>query len=272
MAGKKTVIESEQNLTDIGAVITINPPENVTSMPTSPTMPTGIPTSPTTTTSTSSYSTTPTTSLPSSTTPTTTTETVIFNDTFEGTMNPAWLWVDPDSDATYDLTARPGYLRITVPDGNDLAGVVNYGAPRLLVPQYADFIMETAFEYNPAETYQGAGLVVWQDEDTFSRFEFGYGGMGGLAKNVSFLKQESGGLSVVNTADLPEATAKVEMRLQRKGNQFTAWYRLSNGSWQEIGTTELELYPVVQIGITQIAVYGPSTIPADFDYFKLSLK
>jgi len=51
MAGEKTVMDSEQNLTDIGANITINQPEGAMQVPTgTPTLPTGIPTLPSTTT------------------------------------------------------------------------------------------------------------------------------------------------------------------------------------------------------------------------------
>jgi hypothetical protein len=47
VAGETTVMEAEQNLTDIGAAITIKPPEGAMQIPTGiPTFPTGIPTIP----------------------------------------------------------------------------------------------------------------------------------------------------------------------------------------------------------------------------------
>ena len=140
--------------------------------------------------------------------PTTTTPptggTPTFTDNFQGAWNSKWVWTDPNNDVTYSFTAHTGFLRLTVPEDNDLAGVTNYDAPRLLVPQKGDFTLETLVEFDPQETYQGAGLLVWQDENSFLRLEFGYGGMGGGAKNVVFVKQEEGGLGLVGSVDLPD--------------------------------------------------------------------
>ncbi len=273
MAGEKTVMDMEQNLTDIGAAITINPPEGATQVPTGiPTIPTGIPTSiPTTTTTPPTTTNTPPTTT--STSPTTTTPptgaTPTFADNFQGTWNDDWGWTDPNNDVTYSLTARSGFLRLTVPGDNDLAGVANYDAPRLLVPQNGNFTMETLVEFDPQETYQGAGLLVWQDENTFLRLEFGYGGMGGIEKNAVFVKQEEGGLGLVGSIDLSASLNRLELRLQRTGDQFSAWYREVGGTWQEIGSTELNLASTIDVGIIQVTQYTTSEISADFDYFKV---
>jgi len=267
MAGEKTVMDMEQNLTDIGAAITINPPEGATQVPTGiPTIPTGIPTSiPTTATTPPATMTT----SPTITTPPSTGETPSFNDNFQGTWNDDWGWTDPNNDVTYSLTARSGFLRLTVPGDNDLAGVANYDAPRLLIPQSGDFTIESLVEFDPQETYQGAGLLVWQDENTFLRLEFGYGGMGGIEKNAVFVKQEEGGLGLVGSIDLSATLNRLELRLQRTGDQFSAWYREVGGTWQEIGSTELNLASTIDVGIIQVTQYTTSEISADFDYFKV---
>jgi regulation of enolase protein 1 (concanavalin A-like superfamily) len=267
MAGEKTVMDMEQNLTDIGAAITINPPEGATQVPTGiPTIPTGIPTSIPTTATTPPATTT---TSPTITTPPSTGETPSFNDNFQGTWNDDWGWTDPNNDVTYSLTARSGFLRLTVPGDNDLAGVANYDAPRLLVPQSGDFTIESLVEFNPTETYQGAGLLVWQDENTFLRLEFGYGGMGGIEKNAVFVKQEEGGLGLVGSIDLSATLNRLELRLQRTGDQFSAWYREVGGTWQEIGSTELNLASTIDVGIIQVTQYTTSEISADYDYFKV---
>jgi regulation of enolase protein 1 (concanavalin A-like superfamily) len=266
MAGEKTVMDSEQNLTDIGAAITINPPEGATQIPTgTPTIPTGIPTTTPTTTPPLTTTTIP----PTTTTPTSTVVSPAFNDNFQDNWNADWVWLDPNTDVTYSLTARSGFLRLTVPGENDLAGVANYDAPRLLMSQNGNFTIETLVEFDPQETYQGSGLLVWQDQDTFLRLEFGYGGMGGEEKNAVFVKQEEGGLSLVGSIDLPATLKSIELRLQRNGNQFTGWYREVGGAWHEIGSTELILTPTVDIGIAQVTQYTSSEISADFDYFKV---
>jgi hypothetical protein len=76
---------------------------------------------------------------------------------------------------------------------------------------------------NSKEVYQGAGLLVWQNEDTFLRFEFGFSGMGGPEKNAALLKHEEGSLGLVNYTDLQGATETIELRLQPNVNQFKAW-------------------------------------------------
>jgi regulation of enolase protein 1 (concanavalin A-like superfamily) len=263
MAVEKTVIDSEQNLTDIGAAITINPPEGAVQVPTGiPASPSGTPKPPATTKTTTAP---PTTTV----TPSATGGTPIFNDSFQTAWNSKWVWTDPNNDATHSLTARNGFLRLTVPEDNDLAGGINYDAPRLLVPQNGNFLLETLVEFDPKEYYQGAGLLVWQDEDAFLRLEFGFGGMGGGDKNVVFVKQEDGGLGLVDGVDLPAALKRIELRLQRNVNQYTAWYREVGGVWQTIGSTELSFNPSVNVGIAQITQYTSSKISADFDYFRV---
>jgi regulation of enolase protein 1 (concanavalin A-like superfamily) len=244
---EKTVAETEQNLTDIGAAITINPPDGAfvpsTSTPTTTTTP------------------------PATTTPAG--GTLTLSDDFQGSWNSAWTWIDPNSDVTHDFTANSGFLRLTVPEDNDLAAEVNYDAPRLLISKNGDFTIETKIEFNPQETYQGAGLLIWQDENTFMRLEFGYGGMGGVAKNVVFCVQEFGVLGVVSALDLPDTLTSIELRMQREGNQFRAWYRQAGGTWQEVGSTERSLSSTVNIGITQINQYTTTEISSDFDYVKV---
>jgi regulation of enolase protein 1 (concanavalin A-like superfamily) len=283
-SGQKSLIESEQNLTDIGASITIKPPEDAVQIPTMPTIPTGLPTGPATTTEVAAPDETETTSAPPDETETGTlppdeTETTTspadgelsaFEDDFQGELDPRWSWTDPNDDAPYSLTARVGFLRIIAPDGNDLGAATNYDAPRLLLPRSGDFIVETALEFDPQIHYQGAGLLVWQDEDTFLRLEYGFGGLGGEAKNVVFCLQESGALSLVTSFDLPGITSSIGLRIKRDGDEFTAWYRQQGRGWTEMGSTGIAMAPTVEVGIAQVNQYTTLEIPADFDSFNIS--
>lgn len=243
---EKTVLESDQNLTDIGAAIDISAPDSAMTIPTSSTTATG-----------------------STTAANPSTGTLLFTDNFQSAWDSRWEWLDPNNDAAYGFTAHAGFLRLTVPQDNDLAGVANYDAPRLLMQQNGDFALETLIEFDPREYYQGAGLLVWQDADTFLRLEFGFGGMGGEDKNVVFVKQEEGNLDFVGSIDLPESTKSIELRLRRHGDEHTAWYRLNGGAWQMIGSCEIDLMDTVQVGIVQVTQYTTSEISADFDYFKV---
>jgi regulation of enolase protein 1 (concanavalin A-like superfamily) len=274
-SGKKSVVESEQNLTDIGAAITINPPQEVAEMPGTPSLPTGLPSQPPVTTTVPppvTRTTSPT--APAITTPMVTTPPAstggkpVFSDEFSQAQDSRWVWTDPSDDAALSLTARSGFLRLTVPDGNDLAGFNNYDAPRLLIPRKGNFTIETLVEFDPQEDYQGAGILVWQNEHDFLRLEFGFGGLGGGEKSLSFLEQRDGELGLVDKLELPDGLKRIELRLKREGDQFSAWCRQAGGDWQEAGSTQLDLASTVEVGITQV-VASPSEISADFDYFRL---
>jgi regulation of enolase protein 1 (concanavalin A-like superfamily) len=265
VGGNATMMEVEQNLTDIGASITISPPEGVQQIPGMSTPPSGMTTKPGANTTTSSKSST------SSTTQTTNQSgnNPVFADSFDGDLNTKWKWIDPNDDSVYDLTSHSGFLHMTVPDGNDLAWAANYDAPRLLVPQKGDFRIETLVEFDPTDSYQGAGLLVWQDENTFLRLEFGYGGMANEGKNIAFLIQEEGSLGLVDSLVLSETTKKVELRIVREGNEYRAGYRIPGGSWKDISSTELKTASTVDVGIVQITQYTSNEKSADFDYFKI---
>ncbi len=73
----------------------------------------------------------------------------------------AWKWIDPGNDSTYSLTSRLGFIRISTPNGNDLAPFTNMTAPRLLQPISGNFDIRTLVEFYPQVNYQGAGLLVW---------------------------------------------------------------------------------------------------------------
>jgi regulation of enolase protein 1 (concanavalin A-like superfamily) len=280
-SGNKMVVESEQNLTDIGANITINPPESVMTPPTG--LPTGLPTSVPTIPSTTPTSSTSTTTTPTATTTTTTTTTTVtttppaegtpvFGDDFQDELNPAWTWTDPNDDATYDLAARPGWIRFTVPDNNDLANATNYDAPRLLIPWEGDFTIETVVEFDPQLEYQGAGILVWDGEGNFLRYEFGFGGLGGEEKNIAVLTQQDYFLGIGTSYPLPSIATHMTLWLTRKGNRFYASYQQQNRPKANFGGSfvDLTLNSAVQVGIVQISQYNTYTLSADFDYFKIT--
>jgi regulation of enolase protein 1 (concanavalin A-like superfamily) len=258
MDSGKTVMDTETNLTDIGAAITINPPDDAFTPPTTTGLPTTTTTHITTTSTTTTYVTT-----------TTTGEPPAFSDDFNGGWDSAWAWTDPNSDVTRQTGTHPGFLRLIVPDGNDLDENTNYDAPRLLVARDGDFTIETRIEFDPQEHYQGAGLLIWQDEDTFLRFEFGYGGMGGAAKNVVFVAQEISALSYIGSVDLPDTQTSIELRLERVGYVFTASYKDADGNWQPVGYKYFTLSSTVSVGIVQINQFTSTSGTADFDWVRI---
>ncbi|MDW8318227.1 MAG: DUF1349 domain-containing protein [Anaerolineae bacterium] len=191
-----------------------------------------------------------------------------FSDEFDGALSHQWRWTDPNDDATHSVTARPGYLLISAPAGNDLHPNFNYDAPRLLQLVEGDFEVETALEFSPRRSYQGAGILVWQDLDNFARLEMGYYED---RRVILFDKEEVGWYQhVTPPAAHPVAADLVELKLRRYGNRLSAWWRWPGGHWQAVGSTTLRLRRQVWVGLALIAEHHAPQTTAYFDKFRVS--
>ncbi|MBI5030430.1 MAG: DUF1349 domain-containing protein [Chloroflexi bacterium] len=267
--GETTYFEHE--LYDINSTITIKPPDNVTQLP-------GLPTSPATKPTVAAQPTvarTPTAKpgAPTSTPqPTVATGTALFADEFASTtLNPKWVWQDRWEDAQYDLQARSGFIRITAPTGNDLWGSTNFDGPFLAQPINGNFIVETAVEFAPAEDFQGAGILIYQDDDNLVRVERAFGGTGGGEGGIHLSVIRDGVGETITGYDQASTSAKkVELRVQRIGNQITAWWREPGKTWQSLDSVSVQLNATVQVGIVTLAEWGVSDSVADFDYVRIS--
>jgi hypothetical protein len=127
-------------------------------------------------------------------------------DEFSATLGEWWLWQDPDDDCQKELA--DGSLRITVPTtGNDLSTETNFGAPRLLMLVNGDFVALTKVTVNPTADYQGAGILIWQDNPHYLTFE---------------RAQTSTGQAITCPAGEAEYDgATVYLRLSRQGDDFS---------------------------------------------------
>ena len=196
-----------------------------------------------------------------------------FSDEFNATLDPQWSFVDPNADATQSVAARAGYLRMAAPTGNDLYPVTNYNAPRLLQRVAGDFAIETHIEVAPAFRYQGAGLLIWQDDNNFLRLERGYGGVDDIngTSGVRFDKEENGVYDAVTpTSQRPTTVTNLELKIQRNGNRFMAWWREPGEAWEYVGGTDVELNAELSVGLTLIAAGAVPQTTADYDYFHIT--
>lgn len=195
-----------------------------------------------------------------------------FSDEFNTTLDPQWSFVDPNADATQSVAARSGYLRMTAPTGNDLYPVTNYNAPRLLQRVAGDFAIETHIEFAPAQGYQGAGLLVWQDDNNFLRLERGNAGIESPDVSGIRLDIEQNGVydAVAPTSQRPTPTTNFELRLQRNGSRFMGWWREPGQAWDYIGGTDTAFNDELLIGLALISEYGVTQTTADYDYFHIT--
>ncbi len=281
-AGETTYVERE--LYDVNTAIAINPPQESTSLAGGPTpkatrvsVPTAAASPPIKTTATKTR--TPT--RPAGTavkSPTATRQptassagTTLFRDDFSATaLGTKWTWQDRWDDAHYDLAARPGFLRMVVPTSNDLSPWTNFDGPYLLQPVDGGWTMTTAVEFVPVQQFQGAGLLVYVDDDHLVRLERAAGGTG-IENGVHLSVIRDGEFETAAAVEeIPAAIKRIELRLQRQGNRFTASWREAGKTWQSVGTTEIELATTVQVGIAALCEFDAPDVTADFDSFDIS--
>src|SRR5579885_324390 len=104
-----------------------------------------------------------------------------FSGAFQDRLDTRWQFVNPTGHGIWQIDPQ-GSLSITAPRGSDLNSSPDHGhnlnAPRLLQSITGDFTIQThlqvhftAKNFQSATPFQSAGLLLWQDEHTFLRFE-----------------------------------------------------------------------------------------------------
>jgi serine/threonine protein kinase/regulation of enolase protein 1 (concanavalin A-like superfamily) len=194
-----------------------------------------------------------------------------FKDQFnEPALNSTWLW-DAGNMGMYKQTNQG--LAMTSPPGTDLRAW-NMAAPRVLRPLSGNFTVSVLTTFMPMKSYQGAGIVLWQDEKNFIRLEHGYAHANGVTYEYS-LKGKYIRIADTfrdnNPARLLPGVTSVELRLQRHGNTFSAWMRQSGNNWQHINDSQIPFSANLTVGL--LVVNTPPTsspITATFSNFQMS--
>jgi regulation of enolase protein 1 (concanavalin A-like superfamily) len=189
---------------------------------------------------------------------------------FEPNSLPAgWRWLDPDN--KYNPTpynTNAGVLHIDVPTGKDLYGETRT-APQLLKAIAGDFEIETRVRFNPKDNYQGAGLLVFRNDTNYLRLERGFGGVGSDKNGIRLDKREDEVYEPIATPDkFPTDAKEVDLKIRRTGREFTAFWRLPDGEWKEVGKYSTSYPETVQVGL--IACNTAEEIPVEFAYINLT--
>lgn len=195
-------------------------------------------------------------------------EAIVFD---AGGFPAGWQWIDPKGDAKADLKSKPGSLRVACTDGNDLASFTNLDAPRLLRNIRGDFELEVTLEFQPKISYQGAGLLIWEDSRSFLRLERACGGVGGGAGGVRFDRQEYGNFAAVaGTVAHPTEAPIVELKIKRVGRRFQGFWREPGKEWQSVGTADTTIATNVQVGLLLCVQHCKEEGAAVFSGLKLT--
>ncbi len=187
-----------------------------------------------------------------------------FSDEFStDTLDSGWTWLDPLGDCSYSLTANPGYLRVSVPDGgHDMWPGFNYNSPRVTQPVAGDFTIETRVLFDPQYHAQHAGLLVWKDADNFLRLERRYSNDG----QAVVICADVGGTGTIQQAIFSETTTY--LRMVRQGNVFSSYYSSDGINWSLLADTTMAVVDPVEVGLMMVNSWQDNPTYADFDYFR----
>jgi len=177
-------------------------------------------------------------------------------------LNSGWTWVDPLGDSSHSLTANPGHLRLYTPDGgHDL--YLNLNAPRMLQPISGDFVATTKVTMYSDYSYQGAGLLIWQDSDNYIRLE-----LNGPHHGINYVHRIDGVYFGLDPDPVPGGTT-VYLRFMRAGNTFSASFSGDGSTWQDRHTVSYPASDLLYVGLSLLNEWQDHPIWADFDYFEL---
>ena len=202
-----------------------------------------------------------------------------FADDFQTeTIEPSWSWIDEFGDCavrnrvfpknSVSLENLPSHgLELCAANGRDLDGL-NLSTPRLMreisgdfdtpaATQSKDFAVEVCVSSAFDEKPQMGGLLVWKDRDNFLRFEKGVHGQDEVRLHgyVDGKYQVAGrGLLCRGSASVPARDEESYLRLEREGEQFSAYCSVDAKieSWATCGKLTLPLKDPIQVGIHAI--------------------
>lgn len=197
----------------------------------------------------------------------------IVSDDFSAADWDASLWrlFDPRGDAT--LFASGTNLIVRVPGGrsHDLVADCNC-APRLLQPANdTDFEVEAKFDSKGTTRYQGQGIIVHQDDDTYLRFEIVY--KDPPSNPAIFVGFVDGGVETTYISrGLPQAPSY--LRVTRSGDMWTLRYSTDGVSFtveepfaQAMTVTEVGLDWVTNVVDPLLGEYATRRFVGNVDYF-----
>ncbi len=180
-----------------------------------------------------------------------------------------WQWIEPDE--KYNPTphdVKKGVLRVNLTTKKNLNGRLT-NAPRYIKPISGDFQIETHVKFNPKENYQGAGLLIYHDEENYLRFERAYGGEGGGGSGIRLDVNRKGVFQpLVAPGEIQTDVDEVDMKIVRKGNTFSTYWREDESTgWRVAGEFESDYPETILTGL--VASNTARDVTAEFAYIRL---
>lgn len=184
---------------------------------------------------------------------------------FKDGLPRGWEIVDPERENPSIFELSDGVLKLTIPPGKDLRGE-NLTAPRILKTVSGDFEIETRLKFSPTQDYQGAGLLIFRNDNNYLRLERAYADENG----IRFDRREDESYEPLAMPDkFPTAAQEVELKFRRAGKELTAfWREAGKTEWIEVGKVSSNYPEVLKVGL--IGVSTADEITAEFAHIKLS--
>jgi len=195
--------------------------------------------------------------------------------------------IDPDGDCRIEPAGQA--VKVTVPGKvHDLFppnSLMN--APRVLTPVTGDFTVQVrvSADFNPGRVpaeginraFHSGGVLIWQDELNYLRFERGELFRRGDGAHLYFaptLQLRRAGIYVEQLGpparSQPVFTeAATYFRVQRKGTTMSAWYSRDGDHWQIAREFESFTGAAIQVGICAVNT-AAKEISVTFDEFKVT--
>jgi hypothetical protein len=167
-----------------------------------------------------------------------------WTDNFDGpTLENRWTWVREDN-SHWSLTDNPGFLRIIAQPGS-LYGAIGNNNILLTGAPSGNYQITTRVTISPIENFQGAGIIVYQDDDNYIRLSRRFANIG-----------------------VSETSTTIYLRISKVGESFSGYYSTNGSDYTLVGQIGGTITSA-QIGITSEC--GPSVLemPSDYDFFQL---
>ncbi|WP_419189551.1 DUF1349 domain-containing protein [Stieleria marina] len=195
-------------------------------------------------------------------------------DEFDGKLTLDWKPIRHDADWV-SLTKNPGKLTITTQPGTlgyneKLPGRI---ATRNLhfianpIKKGGDFAITTCVDsFHPTQTWQQAGLMIYDDDDNYLKYDIEWGGQHVCFKHM----RETDQFRIVDTDDEIPKAEKHWLRITKRGNVYERAYSTNGKDFTVAGEKSWGHRDPEWIGL--VATNGTSRAPgidAQFDFFEV---
>ena len=172
------------------------------------------------------------------------------------TLGNQWSWIRENS-SNWSLSKKSGSLLITSEKG-DIVSSSNNAKNILLQSANSDWTIESKMvcSRKPSGQTQNAGILAYQDDNNFvklvyrantRRFMFGSGGTGIQAGAVELEMENDGyqkSVAILSLDGIIKDNNTLVLKLERKGNLYTASCSSDGKNFKEIGTADVILTDV----------------------------